>query len=83
MKYTGKVLQINEGFITTDIRLAVTKTSYGYSVNDVIWVEYIGTTDFVEDDIVTVYGEITGSYSYTSIAGWKITLPSMDADTIE
>ncbi len=84
VKYTGEILQISEGFFKTSIRLAVTKNSYGwYSANDVIWVEYFGTTDFVEEDIVTVYGEITGSYSYTSIAGWEITIPSMEADTIE
>lgn len=84
VKYTGKILQISEGLFKTSIRLSVTKSSYGwYSANDVIWVEYIGSTNFVEEDIVTVYGEITGTHSYTSIAGWKITIPSMDADTIE
>ena len=84
VKYTGEILQISEGYFMTGIRLAVTQTSYGwYSADDVIWVEYVGTTDFVEEDVVTVYGEITGTYSYTSIAGWEITIPAMEADTIE
>ena len=84
VKYTGEILQITESFGITGMRLAVTKSAYGgYSASDVIWVRYWGTTDFVEEDVVTVYGEITGSYSYTSVAGWEITIPSMEADTIE
>jgi hypothetical protein len=83
VKYTGEILQIQEGDGFTVIRLAVTKDSYGYNPNDVIWVEYLGYTDFVDEDIVTVYGEIMGEHSYTSQAGWDITIPSMFADSIE
>lgn len=83
VKYTGEVLQILEGDDITNIRLAVTKSSYGYNSNDVIFVEYPGYTDFVDDDIVTVYGEIYGSYSYESQAGYNISLPGLLADTVE
>ena len=83
VKYTGEILQILEGDNITHIRLAVTKTSYGYDFNDVIFVEYPGYTDFVDEDIVTVYGEIYGSYSYESQAGYNITLPGLIADTVE
>ena len=51
--------------------------------NDIIFVEYAGLTEFVEDDVVTVYGEIYGTYSYTSQAGWEISLPGLIADSIE
>ena len=83
VKYTGEVIQILEGDSITNIRLAVTKTSYGYDFNDVIFIEYPGYTDFVDNDIVTVYGEIYGSYSYESQAGFNISLPGLLAETIE
>ncbi|MFJ6264253.1 toxin regulator [Lysinibacillus xylanilyticus] len=83
VKYTGKILQILEGDNITNIRLAVTPTSYGYNPNDVIFIEYSGYTDFVDDDIITVYGEIYGSYSYKSQAGFDIALPGLLAKEFE
>ncbi|WP_226644449.1 hypothetical protein [Mesobacillus subterraneus] len=83
VKYTGEIVQIMEGDNITNIRLAVTKDSYGYDINDIIFVEYTGYTEYVDGDIITVYGEISGSYSYTSQAGWEITLPGMFADSFE
>ena len=82
-KARGQILQIMEGFGTTQMRIAVTKTSWGWDFDDVIYVTYEGTTDFVEEDVVTVYGEVTGSYSYTSVAGWNITVPGVDVKYIE
>jgi len=83
-KAHGQILQIMEGFGQTEMRIAVTKDSWGYwNYDDVIYVTYEGTTDFVEEDVVTIYGEITGSYSYTSIAGWEITVPGVNAKYIE
>jgi Bacterial Ig domain len=83
VKYTGQILQIMEGEGRTQIRLAVTQTSYGWDVNDIVFVEYDGLTDFVDEDIVTIYGEVFGAYSYTSQAGWEITLPAVIADSVE
>jgi hypothetical protein len=82
VKYTGEIIQIMEGDDVTNIRLAVTKDSYGYDYNDVIYIEYPGLTEFVEEDVVTVYGEVYGSYSYESQAGYNITIPSVIADEI-
>lgn len=83
VKYTGEILQIIEGDETTHIRLAVTQTSYGYDFNDVIFIEYDGYTDYVDGDIITVFGEIYGSYSYESQAGYNISLPGLIADSFE
>ncbi|MET3507013.1 hypothetical protein [Halalkalibacter oceani] len=83
VKYTGEIVQIQEGDGWTIIRLAVTESSYGYDFNDIVWVEYEGYTDFIDEDIVTVYGTIMGSHSYTSQAGWEITVPALLADIIE
>lgn len=82
-KARGQILQIMEGFGQTEMRIAVTRDSWGWNVDDVIYVFYNGTTDFVEEDVVTVYGEISGSHTYTSIAGWTITVPGVDVKYIE
>ncbi|MED3026129.1 MULTISPECIES: hypothetical protein [Bacillus cereus group] len=79
VKYTGEIVQIIEGGGSTDIRLAVTKRSYGYNTNDIVYVTFDKPTEFVEKDIVTVTGNIEGSYSYTSQAGWNISVPLMKA----
>ncbi|MEF2097304.1 hypothetical protein V3595_22045 [Bacillus sp. CFBP9009] len=83
VKYRGQIVQIQEGEDMTVIRLAVTQDSYGWNSSEVIWVEVDGYTDFVDEDIVTVYGTVVGSHSYTSQAGWEITVPAMLADTVE
>jgi len=83
-KARGKILQIMEGLGQTEMRIAVTKDRWGYwDFNDVVYVTYEGITDFVEEDVVTIYGEITGSHTYTSVAGWTITVPSVDVKYIE
>jgi len=46
-------------------------------------VEYDQNTEFVDEDIVTVYGMVYGAYSYTSQADWEITVPGILADWIE
>ena len=45
-----------------------------------IWVDYDGTTDYVEDDVVTFWGEVLGTKTYTSQAGWEISVPEVKAD---
>lgn len=81
-KFTGEVVQIMEGDLHTVIRLSVTKASYGWSMNDIVYIEYIGLTDVVDGDIVTVYGDVFGSHTYTSQAGYNITLPAVEAKQI-
>ncbi|PLR73520.1 hypothetical protein [Bacillus sp. UMB0728] len=83
VKYTGEIVQILEGNDTTNIRLAVTKTSYGYNPGEIVFIEYEGYTDFVDGDIVTIYGEVYGKYSYESQAGYNISLPGIVADIVE
>ncbi|QEY22433.1 hypothetical protein D0S48_18205 [Psychrobacillus sp. AK 1817] len=56
---------------STVIRLAVTKDSYGYDYNDVDFITYEGTTPFVEEDIISVYGTIMESHTYQSTAGYQ------------
>lgn len=84
VRYTGKVIQIQEeqggsGFL----RLSVTPTEFGYSYDDIIYVSYTQPTDALQDDIVTIYGILSGAISYTSQAGYLITVPGMEAAVIE
>jgi hypothetical protein len=83
VKYQGQVLQIIEDSTSTEIRLAVTKDSYGYDYDDIVYITYAGTTPFVRDDLITVYGTLNGSHTYESEAGHHITLPLIVAEIIE
>ncbi len=83
VKFTGQVVQIQEADNYGVIRLAVTKESYGWSISDIVYVEYQNHTDAVKDDVVTVYGQLTGSKTYESQAHFQITVPSMTACAVE
>ncbi|MBR6793378.1 MAG: hypothetical protein IKM48_03340 [Clostridia bacterium] len=88
VKFRGKVIQVSEGgFLNpkNTYRIEVTEDEYGYW-DDVVLVEYEvpeGAANILEDDIVTFYGECTGTTSYTSVLGSKITIPSVDAKYID
>lgn len=82
-KFTGEVLQIQENGNEGVMRLGVTKDIFGWSVSDVVWVDYKNKTDILNEDIVTVYGVLTGNKSYTSQANFQITVPTMVACVIE
>ena len=82
VKYTGEIVQIMEDNDMTNIRLAVTMNSDGYDISEVIFIEYAGYTDFVDEDIVTIYGEVYGSYSYESQAGYNIWVPGILAEEV-
>lgn len=82
VKYTGEIVQIIESDDYTNIRLAVTKDSYGYSYDEIIFIQYDGLTEFVEEDVVTVYGTVYGSHDYTSQAGYELSIPGVLADEI-
>ena len=50
------------------------------------WVEYKpekSESKFLEDDIVNIWGTLTGEYSYESVLGAQITIPSIKAKYME
>jgi hypothetical protein len=84
VRYVGKVLQVQEnecllcdnpGYV---LRVAVTEDSYGFW-DDPIWVEYAGTDRFLEEDTVTVWGEVTGLQKYSAVLGNQVTIPNITA----
>ncbi|MDO4853940.1 MAG: hypothetical protein Q4A43_00710 [Coriobacteriia bacterium] len=78
IKISGKVLQVSEGdYGINTLRVA---TSGGYE--NVYLVSYDSSDlsqNIIEDDQVTIWGECTGTTSYTTVMGASLTIPSMDA----
>lgn len=81
--FTGEVVQVQESYGTTILRVAITKNGNdrNYYYSDTIYVTY-GYSDglrVLEDDVITMYGKLNGEKTYTSILDQSITLPSFDA----
>ena len=83
-KFTGEVIQVQVSGDYYSIRLNVTKDQYGY-YDDTMMV-YIPTRYFdgriLEDDIIEVYGELTGLETYTAVLGQEVTIPQMLAEYV-
>lgn len=78
---SGKVLQALEGSKVNSIRLAVDSDS-----NKVIYVTAdpsLVSMRVLEDDSITVRGTYTGLYTYSSVRGGDITIPSLSADSLQ
>lgn len=85
-KFTGEVIQVIEGDGSADLRLNVTAVTNEYSdwvyYEDTIYVTVRveeGADKILEEDIITVYGICSGSYTYESILGSQVTLPRIVA----
>ena len=83
VKFTGKIIQVMEDDYETCFRIDVTRGKYGVW-DDTVYVEFYGDSNkrFLEDDIVTFYGEFNGLHTYESIFGASITIPSVEAKYI-
>jgi RNase P/RNase MRP subunit p29 len=75
----GRVLQIQESRGSTFMLVYVTPRSYGLW-DDIIAVEYEGTTNFLNGNQVEIYGVIQGDiYSYQTNGGWTNRVPQVRA----
>lgn len=86
--FTGEVIQVQQqslyGIMCYVLRVDVTKTSYGYT--DTIYVTYYADEDdarILEDDIITMYGELEGEKTYKTVLGASVTIPSFSAEYID
>lgn len=70
-RVNGVIVEIHEHDGETTGRLVVN----GYDPNAVVYFTQQGATDFVENTVVEMAGELWGNYTYESQAGWKITIP--------
>ena len=81
IKFSGKVLQVSESDDYVVFRIA-TKGRY----DDVVYCIYVKPDNYsriLEDDKVNVWGTSTGVYTYTTVMGSEITIPSCVIDRIE
>ena len=79
--FSGKVLQVMESGSRITLRI----TSKG-NWDDVVYCTYTAPSDYkriLEDDKVTVWGTCTGIYTYETIMGGSVTIPSCTIDRIE
>jgi peptidoglycan hydrolase-like protein with peptidoglycan-binding domain len=80
IKFSGKILQVMEDEGVAVFRIA---TKGGY--DNVVYALYNTPENykrFLEDDSVTVYGVSTGVYSYETVMGATVTIPSCTVDRI-
>jgi hypothetical protein len=75
--FTGKIFQIQESGGQT--LALVSLDAWG---SKIVAVKANFTTDFVEKDRVYVVGYVTENYAYTSVAGWNLSVPAVDARAI-
>lgn len=85
LTFTGEVIQVleDEHFlddnITVDLRINVTKDEYDFW-DDTIYATVElpkGSDRILEDDIITIWGECDGKYTYDSVLGSSVTLPKI------
>lgn len=83
VKFSGKVISINTSNGKTQLVISVTPVNGGWSTSDLIFVNYNTQTQFKVGDIVTVYGEVAGTYNYVSIYNGQLKIPKITARYIE
>ena len=81
---SGEVIQVIEQGLHVILRVNITQESWGYK--DTIYITYSRKSDtedrILEDDIVTVWGELAGMESYETIFGATTSIPKLDAEFI-
>lgn len=85
VKFYGKVVQVQESGKRLVIRLNVTRGSYGLW-EDTVYIDYTkteGESRILEEDMITVYGELNGIKTYTAVFGNSISIPHLKAKYVE
>ena len=78
--FTGKIIQVSGN----TYRINVTKGSWGYT--DTILFETDSSSlsqNVLEDDIVTIWGESKGMYTYKAVLGQSVTVPRIQVIYLE
>jgi len=84
VKYTGKVIQVQEEGKNVGLRVNVTKGAYGY--DDTMFVMYdkgIVNGRVLEDDIISFWGTSAGLLTYKTVMGAEMTIPQAMAQIVE
>lgn len=80
IRFNGTVVQVVEGIERNVYRVAMNGNS-----DYMFYITYTPDADsqrVLEDDEVTVFGEFTGLYTYDSVLGGSITIPSCEAEAM-
>ncbi len=84
--FSGQVIQVQEYDENVVLRVDVTKNEYGIW-EDTIYVDYrrkdTNESRVLEEDIVTLYGEIKGIKTYETVMGNQLSIPHLVAEYIE
>lgn len=83
--FSGQVAQVQESGNNVVIRLNVTRGAYGIW-EDTVYIEYTKAQNesrILEDDIITVYGQLNGIKTYTAVLGNSISIPYLKAKYVE
>ena len=80
--YTGQILQIQEEAGIGIMLLSVTDEGYGFWTDN-IWVDFFEPVGAAEEDVITVYGKLTGSEEYETQIGGSTYVPRMNAKYVE
>lgn len=81
VKFSGEVVQVMEDDGTTAIRLAVNEDYDNILIG--VYDSNIVSSRILENDKVTIYGISTGLYSYETVMGDTLTIPSVQVEKIE
>ena len=80
--FTGRILEIAETKIPdSQLTVSVGRISIGYDKTMYFLAPF--TTEFIENNAIDVAGFLQGNYSYTSQAGWNITIPMIAARAMQ
>lgn len=80
LTFTGQIIQATPG----TYRMNVTKGDYFYTDTIIFDIdENILNENILEDDIVTIWGESEGQYTYKAVLGNEITVPKIKVAYIE
>lgn len=83
--FRGEVIQVMKATGITVLRVNVTQNQYGWW-EDTIFVNYFpseGEPRILEDDIVSIYGEMMDLKTYETIMGDSVTIPQVYAKYID
>jgi len=80
--YRGQVLQVQESGGSGFMLLSVTRDEYGVW-DDEVYVNYDESTSAAEEDVVKIYGTVTGGIDYDTQIGGSNYVPEIQATTIE
>ena len=77
--FRGEIIQVQESGSDATYRINVTQGDYGIWDDTVLCTFDLSNSSsrFLENDIVTFYGDYAGLYTYTSVMGADITIPSV------